>query len=63
MKIEGSEVDISELVVGDASTLCVLFCVEAATNTQPFVGGGSSDQVDDDGVAHQRFASPVLGDE
>ena len=40
----------------------VLARVQLTSNTQAGSGGGG-DQVDDDRMAHQRFAAPVLRDE
>ena len=49
--------------VGNLEALFVGVGVEAARNGEAGVGGGVGDQLDDDLVADQRFAAPVLGDE
>ena len=41
----------------------VLVCVQLALHAQSGFRGGGRDQVDDDFMAHQRFAAPVFGDE
>ena len=52
-----------EFLLADLDTFRVLARVQLALNAKAGSGGGGSDQVDDDFMAHQRFAAPVLRDE
>ena len=52
------ELDLAHL---DSFWVCAR--VQLASDVKPGSGSGSGDQVDNDFVAHQRFAAPVLCDE
>ena len=51
-----------EFGIGDFDSLGITALVEFGADLEPLLGGGVGDQVNDDFVAHQRSASPVLGD-
>src|ERR1022692_4105341 len=59
----GAQLDSGKLLLVHLDPFGVLACVQLALNAKAGSCGGSSDQVDDDFMAHQRFAAPVLRDE
>src|ERR1022692_3755311 len=59
----GAQLDSGKLLLAHLDPFGVLACVQLALNAKAGSCGGSSDQVDDDFMAHQRFAAPVLRDE
>ena len=63
MERVGAQVDTGKLLLAYLDSFRVLACVQLALNAKAGSGGGGCDQVDDDFMAHQRFAAPVLRDE
>jgi hypothetical protein len=63
VEIGGLDVEGSHLGVSDLDTLRIVTVIEAAGDGEPGVGGGAGDQLDDDQVANQWLAAPVLSDE
>ena len=57
LNVEGSHFGI-----GDLNSFRVEALVDVACDGEAGIGGGGADQLDDDLVADQRFAAPVLGD-
>jgi hypothetical protein len=57
LNVEGSHFGI-----GDLNSFGVEALVDVAGDGEAGIGGGGADQLDDDLVADQRFAAPVLGD-
>ena len=49
--------------VGDLDAFCISIGVDPAGDGEPGLGAGVGDQLNDDLVADQRLAAPVLGDE
>ena len=60
MESVGAQLDSGKLLLAHLDPFRVLPCVQLALNAQAGSCGGGSDQVDDDFMAHQRFAAPVL---
>ena len=58
MDVEGSHLGVSDL-----DTLSIVIVIEATGDGEPGVSGGAGDQLDDDQVADQWLAAPVLSDE
>ncbi len=63
MEIGGLDVEGSHLGVSDLDTLRIVTVIEATGDGEPGVSGGAGDQLDDDQVAEQRLATPVLSNE
>ena len=63
MESGGLDVESSHLGVGDLDALFIIIFIEATGNGKPGTGGGAGDQLDDDQVADQWLAAPVLRDE
>ena len=63
MEIGGLDVEGSHLGVSDLDTLRIVTVIEATGDGEPGVSGGAGDQLDDDQVANQWLAAPVLSDE
>src|ERR1035441_8536349 len=63
--VEGvwAQLDGGKLLLAHPDPFRVLACVQLALNAKAGSCGGGCDQVDDDFMAHQRFAAPVLRDE
>lgn len=59
----GCEIDGGHLRVGDDNALRVFVGIDPAGNVQSGFGRGGTDQLQDDLVAEQWLAAPVLGDE
>ena len=53
-------VDRSHFGICDLDAFGVLAAVDVAGDGETAVGGGGADQLDDDLVADERFAAPVL---
>ena len=47
--------------IGDLDTFRVAALVDVASDGEAGIGGGGADQLDDDVVADERLAAPVLG--
>ena len=62
VEIGGLDVESGHLGVGDLDAFRIVTFVEATSDGEPCVCGGAGDQLDDDQVADQRLATPVLGD-
>src|ERR1700736_5313014 len=58
-----AQVDASEIGVGDFDAGRISVGVDLGMNLEAGFGGGSSDQLNDDLVADERLAAPVLGNE
>jgi hypothetical protein len=63
VEVGGLDVECSHLGIGDLDTLLVGVGIEPAGHGEAGIGGGVGDQLDDDLVADQRFAAPVLCNE
>jgi hypothetical protein len=63
VKRVGLEVDLSDLLVGDAAPLGVATVVDLASHAQTGLRRGRRDEAHDDLMGDQRLASPVLRDE
>jgi len=63
MEVGGLDIERSHFGVGDLDALCVGGVIEPACDGEAGVGGGVGDQLNDDMMADQWLASPVLGDE
>ena len=59
MEIVGLQVDLRQFVVGDYGALGIGLRVQLTADFEPGLGGGCGNQVHDDFVADQRFATPV----
>jgi hypothetical protein len=59
----GLNVESSHLGVGDLDALIIGIFVEMTGDGEPGISGSAGDQLDNDQVADQRLAAPVLGDE
>jgi hypothetical protein len=57
------DVESGHLRVGDFDALHIVTFIQATGDGEPGVRGGAGDQLDNDQVADQRLATPVLGDE
>src|SRR6202162_4561817 len=57
------DVESGHLRVGDFDALRIVTFIQATGGGEPGVRGGAGDQLDNDQVADQRLATPVLGDE
>jgi hypothetical protein len=57
------QVDGGKLLLAHLDPFRVLARVQLTLDAKAGSGGGAGDQVDDDFMAHQRFATPVLSDE
>ena len=55
MDVEGSHLGVSDL-----DTLRIVTVIEATGDGEPGVSGGAGDQLDDDQVANQWLAAPVM---
>src|SRR5260370_18303902 len=55
-------VEGSHFGIGDLNSFRIEALVDVAGDGEAGIGGGGADQLDDDLVADQRFAAPVLGD-
>jgi hypothetical protein len=51
------------ICVGNLDDLRVVIFIEATGNGESGVSGGTADQLDNDQIADQWLATPVLGDE
>ena len=58
-----ADVEFGHLSIGDLDALFVAVLVEPALHGQSGAGRGVGDQLDNDLMAHQGFATPVLRDE
>jgi hypothetical protein len=56
-------VESGDLGVGDLDAFRIVTFIEATGDGERCVRGGAGDQLDNDQVADQRLATPVLGDE
>src|SRR5580692_12793463 len=63
MEIGGLDIESGHLGVGDLDAFRVVTFIEATSDGEPCVRGGAGDQLDNNQVADQRLATPVLGDE
>lgn len=63
MKAIAIDIDRVHFRVGDLDGFWVFIFVETALDIEPGARAGRSDQLDNDLVADQRFAAPVLRDE
>ena len=57
------DVDCSHFGFGDFDAAWVARAIDVAGNGEACVGRGGGDQLDDDLMADERLAAPVLGDE
>ena len=57
------EIDAGEVGGGDFDAGRIRIGVDLGTDLEAGFGGGGGDQLDDDLMADERFAAPVLGDE
>src|SRR4249919_3734534 len=56
------DVDSGQFGFGDFDTAWIARAIEVAGNGESFAGRGGGDQLDDDLMADERLAAPVLGD-
>ena len=63
MEVIGSNVEGGHFSVGDLDAFVVGVGVDLAGNGEAGVGAGVGDQLNDDLMADQWLAAPVLGDE
>ncbi len=42
--------------------LCLVTFIKATGDRKPGIGGGAGDRLDNDKIADQRLAAPILGD-
>ena len=63
MEIGGLDVESGHLGVGDLDAFRIVTFIEATSDREPCVRSGAGDQLDDDQVADQWLAAPVLRDE
>ena len=63
MEVVAEEVDGVHLGIGDFDACRIGVAIELAAHLEAGVGGGGGDQLDDDLVADEWLAAPVLGDE
>ncbi len=63
MESGGVDVENGHLGVGDFDALRIVTFIEAIGNGESGLCGGAGDQLDDDQVADQWLAAPVLSDE
>jgi hypothetical protein len=63
VEVVAVQVDGGQFLVGDFDALGIVALVELGVDAQPGVGRRCGDRVDDDLVADQWPAAPVLGDE
>jgi hypothetical protein len=63
VKICWLDVEGSHLGIGDLDALLVSTGVDPAGDGEAGLGAGIGDQLDDDLMADQRLAAPILGDE
>jgi hypothetical protein len=54
------DVESGHLGVGDLDAFRIITFIEATSDGEPCVGGGAGEQLDDDQVADQWLAAPVL---
>ena len=59
MKIRRNQIDRSELLGRDANTSGIVSGIEFRLNAQARSRRRMSDQLDQDGVTHQRFSAPI----
>ena len=59
---EALDVDSGQFGFGDFDTAWIARAIEVAGNGESFAGRGGGDQLDDDLMADERLAAPVLGD-
>ena len=57
------EIDAGEVGGGDFDAGRIRIGVDLGTDLEAGFGGGGGDQLDNDLMADERFAAPVLGDE
>ena len=62
MKIVALDVDGSHFVIADLNAFLIEIAIEIASNRETVFGRGGADQLDDDLVADQWLAAPVLRD-
>ena len=62
MKIVALDVDGSHFVIADLNAFLIEVTIEIAGDREAVFGRGGADQLDDDLVADQRLAAPVLRD-
>jgi len=62
MKVVALDVDGRHFVIADLNAFLIEVAIEVASDRQAFFGRGSADQLDDDLMADQRLAAPVLRD-
>src|SRR4051812_25003413 len=63
MKFGWHDVELGHLGVGDFDAFVVGVLIEPALDGQTLLSRGAGNQLDDDLMGQQRFATPVLGDE
>ena len=63
VEVGGRDVQRRHLGIGDLDAFVVGVLVEPALDGQALLGRGAGDQLDDDLMGQQRFATPVLRDE
>ena len=62
MKVVALDVDGRHFVIADLNAFLIEVTIEIAGDRKPVFGRGGADQLDDDLVADQRLAAPVLRD-
>ena len=63
MEDGGLDVESGHLGVGNLGALRIIVFIELTGDGKSAVGGGAGDQLDNDQIADQRLAAPILGDE
>ena len=56
------DVDCSQLGFGDFDAAWVARAIDVASNGEPLLGRSGGDELDDNLMADERLAAPVLGD-
>ena len=62
MKVVAPDVDGGHFVIADLNAFLVEVAIEVTRDREEVFGRGGADQLDDDLVADQRLAPPVLRD-
>ena len=62
MKVVAFDVDGRHFIIADLNAFLIEIAIEVAGDRETVFGRGGTDQLDDDLVADQRLAAPVLRD-
>ena len=62
MKVVALDVDGRHFIIADLNAFLIEVAIEVASDRETVFGRGGADQLDNDLMANQRFAAPVLRD-